>query len=94
MINIGKAPPVAVAANSNGGLFTVTGELFNDGSIRCSFTLSDFTSKKRERRQSTIPSLSQTASYYPLIAIGDLSSSSESIFSVSLLDFQCLNEHI
>jgi hypothetical protein len=46
-----------------------------DGVVYCEFTLSNFSSSKRRRR--SVFTLTQTASYYPLIATGNLDSSSK-----------------
>ena len=65
--------------SASGGTFNMTLGRVVDGVVYCQFTLSSFTSSGRRRRD-TVTALSQSTSYYPLIAIGNLDSSSKSIF--------------
>ncbi|CAF1023798.1 unnamed protein product [Adineta ricciae] len=75
----GYSPPVLGGA---GGVFNSTTQKVENGVVSCEFTLSGFTSSKRRRR--AIASLSQTTSYYPLIAIGNLDSSNNLIQHTSV----------
>ncbi|CAF1260087.1 unnamed protein product, partial [Didymodactylos carnosus] len=68
----GHVTPIA-ASSDEGGTFTATQMKLENSVVTCEFTLSNFGS--RRRRQSTIPLLSQTTEYHPLIAIGPLDSS-------------------
>lgn len=61
-----------------GGILNITSQRLADGVAYCEFTLSSFTGSKRRRR--AISSLSQSTSYIPLIAVGNLDSSSMFIF--------------
>ncbi len=54
-------------------------ERLENGIVYCDFTLSNFVDIKRRPRQTDFPELSQTISYRPLIAIGNLDSSSKLI---------------
>ena len=81
----GQSPPVL---GGTGGVFNSTVQKVQNGVVSCEFTLSGFTSSKRRRR--AIASLSQTTSYYPLIAIGNLDSSSESMNKVEKQSIQCM----
>ena len=55
-------------------------EKLENGIVYCDFTLSNFAdAKRRPRRQNDIPELSQSVTYRPLIAIGNLDSSSKFI---------------
>ncbi len=80
--------PVAVTTISNpGGTFTATRQSLINGVVYCEFTLSGFSGKKRRRR--TISSLSQSQTYYPLIAIGNCDSSSKfKFYSIKYLLFK------
>jgi len=60
-----------------GGTFNVSREKLENGIAYCDFTLSNFANIRRRSRQNNIPELSQTTSYQPLIAIGNLDSSSK-----------------
>ncbi|CAF1256178.1 unnamed protein product [Adineta ricciae] len=72
----GHSPPVSASTISNpGGTFNVTLQKVEDGTTYCEFTLSNFVTSGRRRRD--IVSLSQATPYYPLIAMGDLDSSNE-----------------
>jgi hypothetical protein len=53
-------------------------EKLDNGVADCEFTLSNFGASKRQQR--AISPLSQSTSYYPLIAVGNLDSSSKFIF--------------
>ncbi len=66
-------PESIIEVSNPGGTFTMTSGRLVDGVVYCQFTLSNFGSSKRTRRDLT--PLSQSTSYYPLIAIGNLDSS-------------------
>jgi hypothetical protein len=70
---------LADTTTNPGGTFNANRQKFENGITYCDFTLSNFVGIKRRRRQSTTPELSQTTTYYPLIAIGNLDSSSKFI---------------
>ncbi|CAF1067872.1 unnamed protein product [Adineta steineri] len=72
----GHARPVLANVLPNvGGTFNVSRQKIENGIAYCDFTLSNFVNAKRQTRQLLIPNLSQTASYQPLIAMGNLDSS-------------------
>jgi hypothetical protein len=74
----GTTPPVLASTISNpGGTLNITLQKLENGIAYCQFTLSNFSTSKRRRRQSSIASLTQTTSYHPLIATGNLDSSSK-----------------
>ncbi|UJR20943.1 hypothetical protein I4U23_024052 [Adineta vaga] len=78
----GSSPPVLASTITNpGGVFNITTQKVENGVIFCEFTLSGFGNAKRRRR--AISSLSQTTSYYPLIAIGNLDSSADLTYHTS-----------
>ena len=54
-------------------------KLSENGIAYCDFTLSNFVVARRQSRQNSIPELSQTATYQPLIAFGNLDGSSKFI---------------
>ncbi|CAF1516186.1 unnamed protein product, partial [Didymodactylos carnosus] len=61
------------APTNSGGTFTITQTKFENSVVTCEFILSNFiTNEQGNNGQSTIPTLSQTVQYYPLIAIGYL----------------------
>ncbi len=66
---------LASTISNPGGTFTMTSGKLVDGVVYCEFTLSNFSSSKRRRR--SVFTLTQTASYYSLIATGNLDSSSK-----------------
>ena len=71
-------PELANTISNAGGTFTVLSQSLQDGKAYCRFTLSNLTRETRRRR--AVDSLSQSTAYYPLIAIGILSSSSKFTF--------------
>ncbi|CAF2759202.1 unnamed protein product [Rotaria sp. Silwood2] len=78
----GTSPPVLASTQANsGGTLTSTSLKFDNGVAYCEFTLSNFSSTKRRRRD--ISPLSQSMTYIPLIAIGNLDSSNEMIMHTS-----------
>jgi hypothetical protein len=77
-INPGGTTPPQVVSSGEGGTFNKTLEKLDNGIVDCEFTLSNFASSKRRRR--AIALLSQSTVYYPLIASGNLDSSSKFIF--------------
>ncbi|CAF3874465.1 unnamed protein product [Rotaria sp. Silwood2] len=79
----GTSPPVLASTMSNlGGTLTSTSLKFDSGVAYCEFTLSNFSGSKRRRRRDISP-LSQSTTYIPLIAIGDLDSSNNMIMHTS-----------
>jgi len=70
---VAPVTPTSVLSDP-GGTVTITVQKLENGVTYCEFTLSNFDSSGRRRR--AISGLSQTAAYYPLIAIGNLDSSS------------------
>ena len=69
-------------------MFSVIEEKFENGMAYCDFTLSNFVVK---RRQNNIPELVQNAVYRPLIAIGNLDSSSNlTFFNIFLFEEEFL----
>jgi len=60
-------------------MFNVIRQKLENGIAYCDFTLSNFIDMKRRPRQNDIPELSQTTSYRPLIAFGNMDSSSKFI---------------
>jgi hypothetical protein len=75
---MGHSRPILVNTISNpGGIFNVSRQKLENGIAYCDFTLSNFVDIRRRRRQNDIPELSQTTSYRPLIAIGNMDSSSK-----------------
>ena len=72
----GHSPPVSASTiiSNSGGAFNATLQKVEDGTTYCQFTLSNFVTTGRRRRD--IVSLSQATPYYSLIAMGDLDSSS------------------
>ncbi|CAF3082951.1 unnamed protein product [Rotaria sp. Silwood2] len=72
----GHSRPVLASTTADlGGSFNVILQKFENGITYCDFTLSNFVDIRRQSRQTNVPKLSQTASYRPLIAIGNLDSS-------------------
>jgi hypothetical protein len=72
----GHTPPVLASTIPNaGGTFTITSVRLENGVAYCEFTLSNVGNSKRRRRD--ITSLSDSIQYYPLIATGNLDSSSK-----------------
>jgi hypothetical protein len=70
---------------SQGGIVNVNQATYEDGITHCDFTLSNFGNIKRHGRQSNFPALSQTTSYQPLIAIGNIDSSGKFIILNKLM---------
>ena len=69
--------PVPASTISNAGAtFNVTSANLTDGTVSCEFTLSNFGSSTRRRRDA-VTTLSPSTSYYTLIASGNLDSSSK-----------------
>ncbi|CAF1387689.1 unnamed protein product [Rotaria magnacalcarata] len=68
-------PALASTIVNPGGSFNISLQKFENGITYCDFTLSNFAGTQRRKRQNSFPALSQTASYQPLIAIGNLDSS-------------------
>ncbi|CAF4085300.1 unnamed protein product [Adineta steineri] len=68
-------PELANDLPNVGGTFNVSQQKLENGIAYCDFTLSNFGNTKRHSRQISFPELSQTVSYQPLIAYGDLNSS-------------------
>ncbi|CAF4463078.1 unnamed protein product [Rotaria socialis] len=68
-------PALASTIVNPGGSFNISLQKFENGITYCDFTLSNFAGTQRRKRQNSFPALSQTASYRPLIAIGNLDSS-------------------
>ncbi|CAF0806484.1 unnamed protein product [Didymodactylos carnosus] len=76
LINPGGHSQSIDAPPSSGGTLTPNQWKVENGVVTCEFTLSNFdVSEKRWKRQESIAALSQTAQYYPLIAIGALDTS-------------------
>lgn len=77
---MGHSRPILASTLGNfGGIFNVTRQKVENGIVYCDFTLSNFATIKRSRRQTDLPELSPTSSYRPLIAIGNMDSSSKLI---------------
>lgn len=77
---MGHSRPILANTITNpGGIFNISRQKLENGIVYCDFTLSNFVDIKRRRRQNDIPELSQTTSYRPLIAIGNMDSSSKLI---------------
>jgi hypothetical protein len=75
---MGHSRPILANTVSNpGGILNITREKLENGIAHCDFTLSNFVELKRRPRQNNIPELSPTNNYRPLIAIGNLDSSSK-----------------
>lgn len=75
---LGHSRPILADTVSNpGGIFNVSRRTVEDGVVHCDFTLSNFVNVRRQPRQTDHPELSQTTSYQPLIAIGNMDSSSK-----------------
>ena len=69
--------PISTSTMTNpGGIFNATVQKLENGVAYCEFTLSNFDSSTRRQRRD-ISSLSQSTGYRPLIAIGNLDSSSK-----------------
>ncbi len=77
-INPGGHTPSQPVSSGEGATFNKTLEKLDNGVADCEFTLSNFSGSKRRRR--SIALLSQSTTYYPLIATGNLDSSSKFIF--------------
>lgn len=77
-------PVLAKTASNLGGTFNVTRQKVENGIVYCEFTLSNFAQIRRPRRQTDLPELSPTTSYRPLIAIGNMDSSSKLVISILL----------
>ncbi len=77
---MGHSRPVLANTISNpGGTFNVSRQRLDNGIAYCDFALSNFVDIRRRPRQIEIPELSQTTSYRPLVAIGNMDSSSKVI---------------
>ncbi len=75
----GHSPPVlASTIPTAGGTFTATSTKLDNGVVNCAFSLSNFGGSKRRRRD--ISPISPSTPYYPLIAFGNLDTSSKLIF--------------
>jgi hypothetical protein len=72
-------PVLASTISNPGGTFNMTSGKVVDGVVYCEFTLSNFNNSKRRRRDVTI--LAPSTLYYPLIATGNLDSSSKFKFN-------------
>jgi hypothetical protein len=80
---MGHSRPVLANTIPNpGGIFNVSRQKFENGIAYCDFTLSNFADIRRPRRQNSIPELSQTTSYQPLIAFGNMDSSGKFIILI------------
>ncbi|CAF1364790.1 unnamed protein product [Rotaria sordida] len=77
-INPGSTSPPILASTMRdpGGTLTTSSLKLENGIAYCEFSLSNFTSSKQRRRRD-ISALSQSTTYIPLIAMGDLDSSGE-----------------
>lgn len=88
---MGHSRPVPASTVSNpGGIFNISRQKIENGVVYCEFTLSNFVDIKRRPRQINLPELSLTTSYRPLIATGNMDSSSKSIIRIHsnfMIDF-------
>ena len=76
----GHQYPTPVSPTDNqGGTFNITQTKSENGEVYCEFTLSNFDSSNRLTVRA-ISTLSQSTTYHPLIAVGNLDSSSKLIF--------------
>ena len=76
-----STPPYSQPAGSEqGGTMAPISTKLDNGAVSCEFTLSNFPNSKRRRRALAL--LSQSTSYQPLIAIGNLDSSSKYNFKI------------
>jgi hypothetical protein len=76
-INPGKHNSPEPAGSEQGGVLTPGQQQFNEGLVICQFNLSGFNTQTSSLLKDLRP-LSQSAQYYPLIAIGMLDENSES----------------
>lgn len=75
---MGHSRPVLASTVPNpGGIFNVSRQKVENGIVYCEFTLSNFADIKRRPRQTDLPELSLTSAYRPLIAMGNMDSSSK-----------------
>lgn len=60
------------AGSEQGGLFMPGAQLYQDGVVTCQFNLSNFNNTEKLKQLKQLRPLSQSGSYYPLLAVGPL----------------------